>query len=326
MKETGTAEAALKLEFGQAQLERRVTAAKGIHRRQRAKAKRRLADEPERLQGKGCLSQWTAASNAALTAVLLIAVLLQFFPPGTEAGELADIDQLVQSAEQLTDQRKFGEAEVVWRNALSLVTARLGSFHPVTAGINKRVASFLIDQNRFSDAERHLQRALVIASGYNPAAALDGEFRGVSVFTNNALQNPDSLPGSFQLADVLEGYASLYAKQNRYSDAERLLKTCARIYDGGADNKAAAGYLLRNDSHENHMRAILELADVQSRQSKVVDAEATLQKAITITKARKGENSPELGRVLRSLSSFYRAQGRNGDAESTDSEAASLLR
>ncbi|MBY0546428.1 MAG: tetratricopeptide repeat protein [Candidatus Obscuribacterales bacterium] len=266
------------------------------------------------------------AIGAALQAASLTLWLLCLPPARSDSGNQADLDQLVESAELLTAQRKLVEAELVWRNALSLVTTRFGSFHPVTAGINKRIASFLIDQNRLSDAERHLQKALVIASGYNPAAALDGEFRGVNVFTNNALQNPDSLPGNFELADVLEGYASLYSKQNRYSDAERLLKTSARIYDGGADNKAAAGYLLRTDSHENHIRTILELANVQSRQSKFVEAEETFQKAITITKKRKGDNAPELVRVLHSLSSFYREQGRNSDAESTDSEAASLLR
>ena len=250
--------------------------------------------------------------------------LLQLSFGPANANELADVDQLVDSAEQLTAQRKFAEAELAWRNALALVNTRLGSFHPVTAGINKRVASFLIDQNRFSDAERHLQKALVISSGYSPAAALDGEFRGVSVFTSNALQNPDSLPGSFELADVLEGYASLFSKQSRLADAERLLKTSARIYDSGADNKAAAGYFLRSDSHENHIRTVLELAEVQSRQSKTVEAEQTLQKAVSITKARKGERSPEVGRVLRSLSSFYRAQGRNTDADTIDSEAREL--
>ncbi len=246
--------------------------------------------------------------------------------PPVCAADLSDIDQLVSRAEGFAARGKPDEAESDFRSALELTVGKFGSFHAATAGLNRRLASFLLDQNRTAEAERCLQKALVITSGYSPAAALDGEFRGVSVFTNNALQNPDQLPGSFELADVLEGYASLYASQGRYSDAERLLKTATRVYEDGAANRASTGFILRGDSHELFLRAMTQLAFVQSKQSKVVEAEQTFTRAASITRARKGATSPELAEVLRSLARFYRCQGRTSDAEAAESEAASQSR
>lgn len=240
------------------------------------------------------------------------------------ANETSDIDQLVLQAENLGNAGKWAEAEVALRNALTTCISKFGSFHLATAGLNRRLASFLIPQGRQVEAERCLQKALVITSGYAPAAALDGEFRGVSVFTSEALQNPDKLPGSFELADVLEGYASLYYSMGRFADAERMLKTATRIYEDGGASRASTVLYLNGDSQEAFLRAMLQLSRTQARQSKVVEAEQTLTKTIATVKGRKGSSSPQHVQALRALGQFYRGQGRNSEAETTENEAAAL--
>ena len=263
--------------------------------------------------------KWKGVSSQGC---LLLLLCLSF--GAGHAGDFSDIDQAIGKAEELAARGKIEEAELDYRNALSLTIAKFGSFHAATAGVNRRIATFLLEQNRLVEAERHLQKALVITSGYSPAAALNGEFRGVSVFCANALQNPDSLPGSFELADVLEGYANLYCRRGSYADAERLLKTCARILPAAPAQQPYLGALPQSEDSQARTRVVLQLASVQARQSKVVEAEQTLQALKASLKTRKETSSAELIKVLKALAEFYREQRRQSDAETSEAEAASL--
>lgn len=242
--------------------------------------------------------------------------------PAFASGDLEQIDLLIDQAETLAKQGKAGEAESSMRSALDTAVTRLGSFHIAVAGINRRLASFLIDQHRYADAEHCLQKALVITSGYTPAAALNGEFRGITVFVNNALENPNRLPGSLEVADVLEGYARLYASTDRFSDAERMLKTATITYSNGVGQVAANYLFLSGDSTESYIRSMIALANVRANQSKVVEAEQTFETAISKMRS----NPARLVPLLKAKARFYRLQGRSSEAESTESEAESAGR
>lgn len=252
------------------------------------------------------------------TAVLSVSPVL--------ADATSDIDIIVDQANAYYLRADYTEAELEMRKALATATSRLGAMHPATGGLSRRMAQMYLDQNRLTEAERYLRRALIIATGYGPVAStIEGDFIGVSIFINQSLQNPDSLTGSYVTADVLGAYSELFMRQGRYNDAVRLLQRVVKITEQGTAN-AASAYEYRADAKDLLSQALIRLGIAQTKQAHYQEAEETLNRAVSVTREAKGKYSAQSAAAVQALRRLYHAQGRSSDAQTLDEELENIRR
>ncbi|MBX9689931.1 MAG: tetratricopeptide repeat protein [Candidatus Obscuribacterales bacterium] len=240
------------------------------------------------------------------------------------ANPESDIDRLLQSAAAANGAANYSEAESFYKQALSNSVERLGAMSPYAGKVALNLGEFYMNNGRYGDAEHFMQRALIVASGYNSAvASSDGEFRNVKIYLSNITKDPNMLPGSVEVADCLSSLANLYTKQERYTDAERFLRRIIQIYGDGGGEKA--GSLLSYTPNSSQMLAEHQrsLALVLSKQGNATEAESVFKTYVATVRKAKG-NSPELQDALRHLSAFYQGQNRSAEAEAAEQEAKDL--
>lgn len=231
-----------------------------------------------------------------------------------------EIDAIMEQAITDKNEGNYSEAENHMRQALTMSVASSGAMSSVTGKISRQLGDFYMNRGRYSDAERYFQRSLIIAAGYNGASSdSQGEFLNTRHFLSGALQNPGALPGSVEMANSLSGLASVYMRQDRYSDAEKMLTRVVEIY------KSPGGSPLNyvKDSSDLLAQNLRSLAQVLYKEGKVIEAEDTFKTYVEGVRKDKGP-SPQLAEALTHLSAFYRSQNRSSEADAADAEAKDL--
>jgi eukaryotic-like serine/threonine-protein kinase len=223
------------------------------------------------------------------------------------------------------EQRKYAEAEKVFRAVLAERRERLGDDDPATLETMSSVAVALQRQRKFSEAEA-LHRQILAARQ--------------RVLGND---HPDTLATMTDLAYVLRA-------QVKYEDAEALYRRTLAAMQGvlGEDNPTrtqlmsslalvlqvrgkyadaeslyrkvlAAGRRTQGDTHPRTLIALNRLANVLQQQGNHTEAEDLLREAYDILVRRFGREHPF---TLRTMESFAEVLKKNGK----DSEAAQMLK
>ncbi len=236
------------------------------------------------------------------------------------ASNSSDVDAMMEQALSEKNEGNFTDAESHIKQALLMSVQSSGAMSSITGKVSRQLAEFYVNRARYSEAERYYQRALVIAAGYNGATSdSQGEFLNTRHFIAGALQNPGSLPGSIDIANTLSGLASVYMRQDRYADAERMLSRVVEIY------KSPGGSPLNYVQNHSDLLAMnmRSLAQVLYKEGKVNEAEDTFKNYVEGVRKDKGP-SPQLAEALTHLSAFYRSQNRSSEADSAETEAKDL--
>lgn len=260
--------------------------------------------------------------RSRLIRLLSVALALAFMPVAI-ADNLSVVDSLLQEAQRETAEANYPEAETHIRRALSLAGQTTGKTSTISGRISRQLANFLISRGRTGEAERYMQRALMVLSGYSGAIPdSEGEYFDANRFATQVIQNPDTIVGSPDVAETLSDFANLRAREGRFNDAERLLRRCVGIY---AQGSAAAGDLLNYvpDALLRLFDCQRRLGDALSRQGKFLEAESMYKTYVETVRKEKGA-SPELAEALGYLSSFYRGHNYQSEADAAEAESKEL--
>lgn len=240
--------------------------------------------------------------------------------PASLADTITDVNKLLEESQKANGEGDTSTAESKLNQALTLSVRGTGAMSSVAGKTSRLLGTFYMNNNRLGDAEHFLIRSLIITSGYSGAVSdSNGEFMNTRTFVSNVLQNPTSLPGSIEVSNTLSSLATLYTRQGRYSDAERILKRVVQINENGGAN---AGNLLSYSPDSSNVLAESQrsLAQVLYKEGNVVEAESMFKTYVNTVRKNKG-NSQELSEALSNLAAFYKSQNRSGDADAAETES-----
>lgn len=190
-----------------------------------------------------------------------------------EAGDL-----LHNAGSCLRDRGQYAAAEPLFRRALALREAILGSEHPLVASSLNNWAILYRRQGRYTEAEPLFRQALTIRE-----QTLGPEHPDVAASLNNL--------------------ANLYHDQERYAEAEPLFRRALAI------REQALG-----PEHPDVATSLSNLAVLQSDQGRYADAEALYQRALAIREQTLGPEHPDVGQTLNNLAILYHTQERYDQA------------
>ena len=175
-------------------------------------------------------------------------------------------------------QRKYAEAEGLYKRALAIREKALGEDHPNVARTLNDLGFVYTEQGKYGEAEELHKRALAISE-----KALGRD-------------HPD-------VAGALNNLAVLYLNQGRYIDAEPLYQRSLAILEKalGRDHPDVAGSL-------NNFATLYE------NQSRYADAEPLYQRSLAIREKTLGRDHPDFAQSLNDLARLYQEQGRFADA------------
>jgi tetratricopeptide (TPR) repeat protein len=171
-------------------------------------------------------------------------------------------------------QGRNAEAEPLYVKSLAIWQKRYGLQNTKVAEILVNLAILHEDTGASNDVETYLSRARKIYEMAN----------GV---------------GDSTVADCLDLLGAFYVRQNRYDEAEPVLKQAVVVRQNLADKKDLA-------------RSSSALAALYVQQEKYSDAEALLDKAMGRTIALKGKDHPDTAVLLKQLAETYQAEGIRG--------------
>jgi tetratricopeptide (TPR) repeat protein len=218
-------------------------------------------------------------------------------------------------------QTRFGEAENLYRRALEITEASLGSKHSKVAMSLSNLAMLLKDTNRMKEAEPLMWRALEISeSVFGP------EHPEVSTCLNNLaslLQNTNRLqeaeplmrraldideassgPEHPNVAIRLNNLATLLYDTNRMKEAEPLLRRALEI------DKESFG-----PHHPRFAQRLNNLAGLLYSTNRLQEVEPLLRRALKIDEASFGSEHPNVARDLNNLGELLRTTNRLEEAE-----------
>jgi CHAT domain-containing protein/Flp pilus assembly protein TadD len=216
-----------------------------------------------------------------------------------QPGTAADVDRAEQLAEaaRLYDQGmelyqvgRYGEAEPLYQEALTIFRQQLGNSHPDVATSLNNLALLYEAQGRYGEAEPLYQESLTIYR----------EHWGD--------RHPD-------IATSLNNLAALYRMQGRYGEAEPLYQEALAI------RREQLG-----DRHSNTATSLNNLAGLYRVQRRYGEAEPLYQEALAIFREQLGDRHPDIATSLNNLAALYEVQGRYGEAEPLYQEALAIRR
>jgi len=186
-------------------------------------------------------------------------------PALKEAGRLTEV------GDALFQQRRYQEAEELYRRALAIREQVLGPDHPGVATSLVRLSALYQTTGRYAEAEPRHQRALAILE---------------------KVRGPDHPAVAFNL-HYLSGFCAI---TGRYAKAEPLLRHALAIYEKtwGPDHPSVAAGL--ND-----------LANLYTSTGRYAEAEPLLRRALAIQEKALGPDHPAVAAGLNSLAVLYRA-------------------
>ena len=215
----------------------------------------------------------------------------------------------------------YSEAEPLFRRALEIRKAQLGTDHPDVAESLNDMAELLRAQGKYPDAEPLFRRALEIhetqlgtdhpsvATSLNNLALLlqaQGKYSDAEPLLRRALEIHETQLGADHpsVATSLNSLAELLRAQGKYPDAEPLFRRALEIREVqlGADHPSVATCL-------NNLALLLQAQD------KYTDAEPLFRRALEIREVQLGADHPDVAAILNNLAALFFTQGKYPDAE-----------
>jgi tetratricopeptide (TPR) repeat protein len=243
--------------------------------------------------------------------------------PAEENGqkaELQSLSALSQKVSSLYEAGKYAEAIEVAIRLSEEALSQCGENHPEYANAENNLGLLYYEQERFTEAGTHLERALSIrrkleksrpldlASSLNNVAALHRDtarYTSAEQLYQEALRvwkDEAKQPSEYSVA--LLGLATLYGMTGRLEDAEEKLGRALQAI------KSTFG-----EGHPSFATAINNLAALKKTQGNLPEAEALYRRAVDIISRTLGAEHPKYANLLNNLAMVERAQGRVESAE-----------
>lgn len=250
--------------------------------------------------------------------------------PTSEAAGPGDAE--TKAANALQADRRFTDAEPLYRRALAARQKALGENSPKTADSYNNLALNLTAQNQHGEAERLLRRALelfravhgerhadtaAIYDNIGGSLAHQGRYPEAREAFRKALELNRAALGEDSLgtADSYDSLANILIYTGANAEAEPLARKALNIRRG----KLGENHLAVADSYNS-------LAGIMEGFGRYREAEDLLRKALEIRRAALGEDHPKTGVAQRVLAGLLNQQGRSGEAEPVARRALDISR
>ena len=171
-------------------------------------------------------------------------------------------------------QRRFGDAELLFKQTLNVLKGNLGTDHADVAIILGKLAGLYQEQGRYEDAEPLYKQSL-------------------------GIREKTLGPSSLEYNSELNNLGFLYEAQGRYKGAALLLKRSLGIWE------KALG-----PDHPNVALAVNNMASLYETQGRYEDAEPLYKRSLVISEKAFGPDHPDVALALNNLGLLYQAQGR----------------
>ena len=125
-----------------------------------------------------------------------------------------------------------------------------------------------------------------------------------AAFLSGAVLQPATAQDATADSAALRRQAETLAEQNRFAEAEALLKQAIGLLEARPASGGDMGWLLD------------DLADIETTQGRFAEAEAHFKRAIELRRKEPGAERLNLGASLNGLAGLYQAEGRFAEAES----------
>ncbi len=190
-----------------------------------------------------------------------------------------DLKAMIERAEKLRTEGKFGPAATIWQQILLIVEKLHGPEHPDVAISLSNLAFVLTTQGQYAAAEPLYRRSLVILE--------------------KALG-----PDHPELAQRLNNLAFILEEQGRYGAAEPLYRRSLAI------NEKALG-----PDHPDVAASLGNLADLLRIQGQYTAAEPFFRRSLAINEKALGPDHPDVASKLNGLATLLSVQGQYAAAE-----------
>lgn len=192
---------------------------------------------------------------------------------------LLSFQALIQRAEKLFEEGKYGEAEPLYKEVLSVSEKLFGADDQLLGRVLNKLGAVYYFQERYWEAEPLAVRALTIAE------------------KQKGPDHPDLLTEVGNLATV-------YVHLERYDAAEPLYRRLIALSEN-----------VRGPDHPEVARHLEDLAGVYVRQRRHGEAEPLLKRALAIREKAHGPDHPFVATILTRLGAVYRELGDRVEAE-----------
>ncbi|WP_426408673.1 tetratricopeptide repeat protein [Bradyrhizobium ganzhouense] len=173
------------------------------------------------------------------------------------------------------------EATTVAERALALGTSAFGANDVRLSDTLAALGGLARDKENYTEAAGYFERVLA------------------------GLQAANAPP--LDIASALDNLGDVYGLQGRFSDGERMLKQGLDLLDRsfGGNAEAAA----------NYDKMLNDLGNLYLDAGRLTDAEATMRRALAITRARSGDAHPNVAATMGNLATVLEHEARYGEAE-----------
>ena len=267
-------------------IERKPSKLLAVHRMVQAVAKSRLSPQDQRKWAEQVVravneafpqvefAVWDKCERLLLSAQVCAALVNEYRLPSPEVGRL-----LNRAGSYLFERARYGEAELLYRRALTIDERSYGSDHPNVAATLNNLAVLLWTTNRLAEAEPLMRRAL----------AIDEKALG--------LDHPN-------VARDLNNLAQLLQNTKRLSEAEPLVQQALAI-----DERAYG------PDHPNVAVGLNNLALLLLATNRLGEAEPLYRRALAIREKALGPDHPDVAQNLNNLALLLDETNRRGEAE-----------
>ncbi|MEP0950136.1 MULTISPECIES: tetratricopeptide repeat protein [Cyanophyceae] len=228
---------------------------------------------------------------------------------------------LIRAGYYYNSQGRYGEAEPLYLEALTMYKQLLGEAHPAIADSLNNLAALYGSQGRYGEAEPLYLESLAmykqllgeahpeVATSLNNLAGLyrfQGRYGEAESLYLKALTMRKQLLGEAhpKVAISLNDLATLYRFQGRYGEAEPLY----------LESLAMSKQLL-GEAHPEVATSLNNLAGLYEFQGRYGEAEPLYLESLVMRKQLLGKVHPEVAASLNNLAALYGSQGRYGEAE-----------
>jgi CHAT domain-containing protein/tetratricopeptide (TPR) repeat protein len=230
------------------------------------------------------------------------------------------------------DEKRYSEAEPLYREALQGMREVLGARHQYTLMSVISLAILYKDQGRYGEAEPLYREALQARremlgarhpdtlESLNGLASLyleQSRYDEAEPLYREALQARREVLGTRHPSTLnsLNNLAVLYQSQGRYSEAEPLSREVLQ-----------ARREVLGARHPDTLGSLNNLANLFHRQGRYGEAEPLYREALQAKREVLGDRHPDTLASLNNLASLYQSQGRYGEAEPLYREALQAKR